>query len=128
MDVKKNVATKITVGDLELWTAPFGAKKATITAIEGGAKRVLLNLHKKLPDVFELLVDDEDFCEEDMDGAFSVIVDPEQVSMAIYPGEGKFGFNVSRPCDGDCENCKLEGCDHAAEEDPEMEDVKGGAQ
>ena len=110
MENKINGATKIVIGDLELWTAPFGAEKATITALEGGTKLILKRLHDKLPDVFDLMVDDEDFCEEDMEGAFSVIVDPEVVTLSISPGLGKFGFSVSRQCDGDCENCELNDC------------------
>lgn len=116
MEIMKKKPTKITVGDLELWTAPFGTNKATITAVEGGAKVVLRNLHTKLPDVFELFVDDEDFCEEDMDGAFSVIVDPEVVTLQISPGEGKFGFSVARECNGDCENCEYNDCKDREEE------------
>ena len=115
MEIMKKKPTRITVGDLELWTAPFGTNKATITAVEGGAKMVLLNLHKKLPDVFELFVDDEDFCEEDMDGAFSVIVDPEMVTLSISPGEAKFGFSVSRQCDGDCDHCEYNDCEEREE-------------
>jgi hypothetical protein len=66
--------------------------------------------------VFELFVDDEDFCEEDMDGAFSVIVDPEVVTLSITPGEGKFGFSVARECNGDCEHCEYNDCKDREEE------------
>ena len=111
MEIIKEKSTKIIIGDLELWTAPFGKDKAKITALEGGIKRVLLHLHQKMPDVFELLVDDADFCEEDMDGAFSVIVDPEVVTLSISPGEAKFGFSVSRQCDGDCDHCEYNDCE-----------------
>ena len=110
METMKNGATKIVIGDLELWTAPFGDKLATVTALEGGTKIILKRLHDKLPDVFQLMVDDEDFCEEDMEGAFSVIVDPEVVTLSVSPGSGKFGFSVSRECSGDCESCELNDC------------------
>ena len=115
MEKQRNGSTKITVGDLELWTAPFGENKATITAVEGGAKRLLLHLHQRLPDVFELFVDDEEFCAEDMDGAFSVIVDPEVVNLTITPGYGNFAFGVNRPCDGDCEHCEYNDCEDKEE-------------
>lgn len=105
---------KITIGDLELWTAPFGTTKATITALEAGTKQLLLNLHKTIPEAFELFVDDEDFCEEDMDGAFSVVVDPQIVNLLIEPGTGKLFFRVAR----DCEDCPCNGCEACeAEED-----------
>ena len=116
MEIRKINTTKITVGQLELWTAPFGEYKATITAIEAGTKKLLLHLHQKMPDVFELFVGDEDFCEEDMDGAFSVIVDPEVVTLSITPGEGKFGFSVARECNGDCEHCEYNDCKDREEE------------
>lgn len=109
--------TKITVNDLELWTAPFGQNKAVIIAREEGMKIFLLKLHQKLPEDFELLVDDAEFSEEDMEGAFSVIVDPETVHMEIFAGSGKIGFVVSKPdCDEDCENCKLRDCEDDEEE------------
>ena len=108
---KNNGATKITIGDLELWTAPFGENKATITAVEAGTKKALQILHQKMPESFELLVDESDFCEEDMEGPFSVIVDPEKVGITVYPGEGKLGFTVSPDCDGDCEHCEYKDCD-----------------
>lgn len=116
MEITRETSIKITVGQLELWTAPFGENKATITATDAEMKKVLLHLHQKLPDVFELMVDDEDFCKEDMDGAFSVIVDPEVVTLAISPGDGNFGFNVSRECNGDCDHCELNDCTDRGEE------------
>lgn len=109
-------ATKIIIGDLELWTAPFGENKATITALEAGMKKVLLHMHQKMPETFELMVDDEDFCEEDMEGTFSVIVDPEKVCITCYPGAGKMGFTVSPECDGDCDHCEMNKCDQAKED------------
>ena len=104
---------KIAIGQLEMWTAPFGANKATITAVEDGTKQVLLHLHTEMPEVFELFVDDEDFCEEDMDGAFSVIVDPEMVSIMIEPGTNKLFFRVAR----ECEDCPCNGCEACEAED-----------
>lgn len=99
---------KITIGQLELWTAPFGKDRATITATEGGTKIMLLQLHKKMPEDFQLFVEDEDFCKEDMDCAFSVIVDPKVVTMEIEPGKGEFSFRIARECE-DCDGC--EECD-----------------
>lgn len=96
--------TKISVGQLELWTAPFGNGKATITATEKGTKMALLHLHQKKPDIFELLVEDEKFCEEDMEGAFSVIVDPELVIFAIRPGEGRFSIGHRDQSEEEYEN------------------------
>ena len=98
--------TRIAVGQVELWTAPFGEKRATITATEAGTKKVLLHLHQKLPDVIELMVDDEDFCEEDMEGAFSIIVDPEIVQISVIPGNGLLAFEVMKECDDECEQCE----------------------
>ena len=106
MEKTTNRPTRIRIGELELWTAPFGENRATITAVEAGTKKTLQLLHQKMPEVFELMVDEEEFCEEDMDGAFSVIVDPEQVALNIMPGSGRFAFGVSEACDGDCEHCE----------------------
>lgn len=114
MEKMNDGAIRIKVGKLELWTAPFGEKKATITARDEGAKEVLLKLHDSKPDAFELMVDEEDFCEEDMEGSFSVIVDPEIVTMNIIPGSGILGFIVCKECDGDCENCSE--CENDREE------------
>lgn len=105
-----NKNTRITVGDLELWTAPFGANKATITATEGGTKVLLMNLHRRLPEVFELMVDEADFCQDDMEGAFSVIVDPELVDLRVSLGDGKVSFAVRRECNEDCDNCEYNDC------------------
>ena len=126
METRDIKATRITIGDAELWTAPFGENKAAISANEGGMKKYLLNLHKKMPDVFELLVDEEDFNEEeDMDGTFTVIVDPEVVSMAFILGEGKMGFTVSSPCDEDCEKCSYNtSCENSHQEESETEGQK----
>lgn len=119
--------TKITVNDLELWTAPFGQNKAIISAREEGMKIFLLKLHEKLPEDFELLVDDADFCEEDMEGTFSVIVDPEIVHLEVFAGSGKIGFVVNKPdCDEDCENCKIKNnCAEAADDGEETEEANG---
>lgn len=118
MENTNNGATKIIIGDLELWTAPFGEKKATISAVEEVAKKALILLHEKMPESFEVLVDEADFCEEDTEGVFSVIVDPEKVCITVYPGAGKMGFTVSPDCEGDCEHCEFN-CDH----DHEKEDT-----
>ena len=93
--------TKITIGDVELWTRPFGQNKALISATEEGTKLYLYETHKKHPEHFEIFVDDEDFCKEDLEGAFSVIVDPEYVQMLIQPGTGRFGFRVAVPDEED---------------------------
>jgi len=106
MEKTTNRPTRIRIGELELWTAPFGENRATITAVEAGTKKTLQLLHQKMPEVFELMVDEDEFCDEDMDGAFSVIVDPEQVALNIMPGSGRFAFGVSEACDGDCEHCE----------------------
>lgn len=85
---------KIAIGDVELWTKPFGKRKAMITTMEECAKLYLLKLHKDHPDLFKLLVEDSEFCKEDMEGAFSVIVDPEKVQMIIIPGMGLLTFRM----------------------------------
>ncbi len=88
---------KVVIGDVELWTRPFGEKKALVTATEGGTKLYLLRMHQKYPESFETFVGDEELCEEDLDGTFSVIVEPEKVNMIIEPGTGRFGFRLSVP-------------------------------
>lgn len=87
--------TKITIGDLTFWTRPWGDGKAMLTANEPGTNRWLYNVHKEHPDVFEILQDDEDFCKEDLEGAFSIIVDPERVYLLIGLGNAGIGFRVS---------------------------------
>ena len=124
MEKMKDGATKIKVGKLELWTAPFGEKKATISAHDDGMKEVLLQLHQKMPNAFELMVDEADFCEEDIEGIFSLIVDPENVTINVIPGSGKLGFTVCRECDGDCDNCSE--CDKNQEPDYEVIDHEDG--
>ena len=47
------------------------------------------------PYVFEILQDDKDFCEEDLEGTFSLIVDPERVHLLIGLGNAGIGFRVS---------------------------------
>ena len=88
METIKSEATKIIIGDEVLWTAPFGKDKATITTLDNDVKVVLLRLHRKFPDAFELLVDDVDLSKEDADGAFSVIVDPDVVGISVDLGNG----------------------------------------
>lgn len=87
--------TKITIGELTFWTRPWGEGKAVLTANETSLNHWLYNVHKEHPDVFEILQDDEDFCEEDLEGTFSLIVDPGKVSLLIGLGEVGIGFRVS---------------------------------
>ena len=87
--------TKITIGDLTFWTRPWGDGKAMLTANEPGTNRWLYNVHKEHPDVFEILQDEEDFCKEDLEGTFSIIVDPERVHLLIGLGNSGIGFRVS---------------------------------
>lgn len=91
--------TKITIGDLTFWTRPWGDGKALLTANEAGTNRWLYNVHREHPDIFEILQDDEDFCSEDLEGTFSVIVDPEKVSLLIGLGNAGIGFRVSEEAD-----------------------------
>lgn len=119
--------TKISVGQLELWTAPFGNVKATITATEEGTKLALMRMHLKNPERFQTMVDDDELCAEDMEGTFSVIVDPEIVHLEVFAGSGKIGFAVNKPdCDEDCENCKIKNnCAEAADDGEETEEANG---
>ncbi len=94
--------THIKVGDFELWTKPWG-KKAALIANEGGIIRLLLILHKKMPDLFETLVDPAELCEEDLENTFTVIVDPEKVSIEIVPGTGRIGFTCRKEDEYECE-------------------------
>lgn len=107
--------TKITVGQAEMWTRRFGKNRALLIAVEEGLKKLLLHLHQKLPNVFELFVDDEGFLPEDMEGYFAVIVDPEVVRIGVIPGKGLLSFEVDR-CGGDCDNCEYNDCNDREEE------------
>ena len=95
MDSIMNETIKIVIDDAELWTRPFGDDKALVMATEGGVKRFLHEIYKKHPKYFELL--EPDFCEEDLEGVFSLIVDPEVVQIMIMPGCGRFGFRIEVP-------------------------------
>ena len=97
MDTAKNEneTIKITIDDAVLWTRPFGEDKALIMATEGGVKRFLYEMYKRHSDYFELLADD--FCEEDLEGMFCLIMDPYVVQMMILPGSGRFGFRIEVP-------------------------------
>lgn len=107
----ENRDNKIVIGDVELWTAHFGKDKATITAREEGTKLWLYHMHKKMPDLFEIYQDDEDFCEEDLEGAFTVIVNPEKVEILITPGNIRIGFRCVVPDQQD-EVPEMEVVDH----------------
>ena len=95
METITNETIKIVIDDAELWTRPFGEDKALVMATEGGVKRFLHAIYKKHPDYFELL--EPDFCEEDLEGMFCLIVDPEVVQLMILPGCGRFGFRIEVP-------------------------------
>ena len=99
MDTINETGMKITIGDAELWTRPFGDELALIMANEAGVKRFLYETYKKHPEYFDLLA--EDLCEEDLDGTFSLIVDPCVVQMLIMPGCGRFGFRIDQAVEDD---------------------------
>jgi len=81
--------TKITIGDITLWSRPWTDGKALLSANEGGLKLFLYEMHKRYPDHVQLLVDDDDFSKEDLKGCFSVITD-STVSVVFRPASGKF--------------------------------------
>lgn len=81
---------RIEAGDISIWTGPWGKKKAVITAVEDGLKQFLYHLHLKYPDQIEIMVDDEDFSAEDLEGAFSIIVDPSEIEIVFIPGGEHF--------------------------------------
>lgn len=92
MDTKNEVATKITVDEAEVWTRPFGDGLALIMTNEEGVKQFLYGNLMKYPEYFDALTDD--CCEEDLDGMFAVIVDPQVVQMIVMPGCGRIGFRI----------------------------------
>lgn len=89
--------TKITIGDVTLWTRPWGDGKAILTANEPETNRWLYKVHTEHPEYFEILQDDEDFCEEDLEGSFSLIVDPEKAQLLIGLGDPGIGFRIGLP-------------------------------
>lgn len=95
METNRSTDTKITIGQLTFWTRPWGDGKAMLTANEAGTNRFLYNVHREHPEIFEILQDDADFCSEDLDGTFSVIVDPEKVHLLIGLGNAGIGFRVA---------------------------------
>lgn len=96
IEYRADVDTKITIGGLTLWTRPWGEKKAMIISTDVRMNCYLYRIHKKDPEYLEILQDDEDICPEDLEGAFSLIVDPEAVQIIIYPGLGEVGIGVER--------------------------------
>lgn len=80
--------TRITVGTSRLWTSPWGNGKALISANGKSEKEFLYRAFARHPEHFETLVNTREFCEEDLEGTFSVIVDPEEVVLEIVPGSG----------------------------------------
>ena len=99
MESIMNETIKIEIDGAVLWTRPFGDDKALVMATEGGVKRFLYEIYKKHPDYFELL--EPDFCDEDLDGMFCLIMDPEVVQIMIMPGCGRFGFRIEVPEEGE---------------------------
>lgn len=95
METNRSTDTKITIGQLTFWTRPWCDGKAMLTANEAGTNRFLYNVHREHPEIFEILQDDADFCAEDLDGTFSVIVDPERVHLLIGLGNAGIGFRVA---------------------------------
>ena len=93
-----DVDKKITVEDHTFWTRPWVDGKAMITTNDVRLNCFLFKLHQKDPEYFEIMMD-EDICEEDLEGAFSVIVDPEAVQIIVYPGTGDIGISVDKPAD-----------------------------
>lgn len=78
--------TKLQLGDFVLWTKPWGEDKAVITATDPETIDLLLNLHIHHPDLFDTYVDDMLYA-EDLENTFSVIVDPDIISLEIIPGD-----------------------------------------
>lgn len=96
IEYRTDVDTKITVGDYTLWTRPWGEKKAMITSNDLRLNCYLFKIHQNDPEHFEILMEPDEVCEKDLEGAFSVIVDPDLVQIVIYPGLGDIGISVER--------------------------------
>lgn len=96
-----NQDTPIFVGEHVLWTSPWANGKAIISANGQSEKEFLYRAFSKHPEHIETLVDLRDFCEEDLDGTFSVIVDPEEVVLEIVPGTGMMQLRLITRDDDD---------------------------
>ena len=88
---------KIVAGDIVIWTRPWANGKALITTSEEGLNQFFFHLHTQYPDHVELMVEDMDFCNEDLKGTFSVIVDPVTTAIEFVPGSGNFQIRFLKP-------------------------------
>lgn len=67
---------------------------------DGVMKKAIPDIAEKAPQFFNVLTDPED------DGPVLVVVDPKKVSLVIGLGAPVIGFNISDPCEEDCEACE----------------------
>lgn len=85
---------RIKIGDVELWTGRWNEHKAFISCRNERIKAYLAGVARRYPDQVELMVNDEDFCQEDMDGTFTVIVDPTLVNIIVTPGSMHMALQI----------------------------------
>lgn len=90
-------SVKITAEGVNIWTRPWANGKALITTSEEGLNQFFFHLHTQYPDHVELMVEDADFCNEDLKGAFSVVVDPVVTALEFKPGSGDFQIRFLKP-------------------------------
>lgn len=83
-------SVKITAEDVNIWTRPWAHGKALITTNERELNKFFFSLYNQYPDYVEVLPEAGDFCEEDLEGAFSVVVDPVVTALEFTPGSGDF--------------------------------------
>ena len=87
----------------KIWMRKFGYKKAMLTTADERLKSFLVNFMKKNPDSVEPLVEIEEFCQEDLEGAASFIVDTDRVQLLIDLGLFGIGIMHMKPAEEDGE-------------------------
>jgi hypothetical protein len=88
----------------KIWMRRFGYKKAMLTTADERLKSFLVNFMKKNQDgSVEPLVDLDEFCQEDLEGAASFIVDTDRVQLLIDLGLFGIGIMHMKPDEEDGE-------------------------
>lgn len=85
----------ITAGGQKIFVEPWAGGKARLTTSDESIKRVWTRIHQEFPDTLALLTDpDMEPVAEDLEGAISVIVDPERFSVTFDLESMAMGFTI----------------------------------
>lgn len=88
----------ITCGSQRVFVRDWADGKVLLTSSDDEIKRKWLDIRRDFPDIIEMMTDpDMGLAEEDMEGAVSVVVNPERVVPIIHLRTQRIDFVFAEP-------------------------------